>query len=300
MQEQNSGMSCQLRSWALAAGLAILLIVLLLIFSSMGFLGSLLWGIVAFVILGFLLNWFLCRDEADAQGASTSHAGNASAAGTAASTSAASSSGSPEAPAQETTPAPAASETPAPVASETPKPAASEAASSASAAASGVKPSTPLPGQDDLASRKGEWKYEGGNNQAAKSADASAPEAPAAAPAAPAATEATPDYDGDGILEGADEGKKPATLTAAREGGADNLKEIKGVGPKLEQLLNSMGFYHFDQIANWSADEVAWVNANLQGFKGRVSRDNWVEQAKILAAGGETEFSKRVDKGGVY
>jgi predicted flap endonuclease-1-like 5' DNA nuclease len=72
------------------------------------------------------------------------------------------------------------------------------------------------------------------------------------------------------------------------------------VGPKLEQLLHSMGFYHFDQIANWSADEVAWVNANLVGFKGRVSRDNWVEQAKILASGGETEFSKRVDEGDVY
>ncbi len=65
-------------------------------------------------------------------------------------------------------------------------------------------------------------------------------------------------------------------------------------------MLNDMGFYHFDQIAAWTADEVAWVNANLQGFKGRVTRDNWVEQAKILAAGGETEFSKRVDKGDVY
>jgi predicted flap endonuclease-1-like 5' DNA nuclease len=61
-----------------------------------------------------------------------------------------------------------------------------------------------------------------------------------------------------------------------------------------------MGFYHFDQIAAWTADEVAWVNANLQGFKGRVSRDEWVAQAKLLASGAETEFSKRVDKGGVY
>ena len=37
-----------------------------------------------------------------------------------------------------------------------------------------------------------------------------------------------------------------------------------------------------------------------KGFKGRVSRDDWVEQAKILAAGGETEFSKRVEDGDVY
>ena len=78
------------------------------------------------------------------------------------------------------------------------------------------------------------------------------------------------------------------------------LKEIKGVGPKLEKVLNELGFYHFDQIAGWSDDEVNWVNQNLTGFRGRVTRDNWVEQAKVLASGGETEFSKRVDKGDVY
>jgi predicted flap endonuclease-1-like 5' DNA nuclease len=61
-----------------------------------------------------------------------------------------------------------------------------------------------------------------------------------------------------------------------------------------------MGYYHFDQIAAWTDKEVAWVDENLQGFKGRVSRDNWVDQAKILASGGETEFSKRVDEGDVY
>ncbi|UXX83971.1 hypothetical protein [Roseovarius pelagicus] len=86
---------------------------------------------------------------------------------------------------------------------------------------------------------------------------------------------------------------QPETLSAARGGNADNLKLIKGVGPKLEALLNKMGFYHFDQIAGWTAKEVAWVDQNLEGFKGRVSRDNWVEQAKTLAEGGETEFSKR-------
>lgn len=93
---------------------------------------------------------------------------------------------------------------------------------------------------------------------------------------------------------------KPEGLAAPREGGADNLKEIKGVGPKLEQLLHGLGYFHFDQIANWTEAELAWVDDNLEGFKGRASRDNWVEQARILAAGGETEFSKRVDKGEVY
>ncbi len=108
------------------------------------------------------------------------------------------------------------------------------------------------------------------------------------------------DYDGDGVSEGASEGKRPASLKGPRGGKADNLKEIKGVGPKMEKLLNKLGFYHFDQVAAWTGEEVAWVDANLEGFKGRVSRDEWVKQAKILASGGETEFSKRVDKGGVY
>ena len=95
-------------------------------------------------------------------------------------------------------------------------------------------------------------------------------------------------------------GKKPRMLSKPRAAGADNLKEIKGVGPKLETMLNAMGVYHFNQIAGWSPEEIAWVDANLKGFKGRVSRDGWQAQAKVLAAGGETEFSKRVDKGGVY
>lgn len=68
----------------------------------------------------------------------------------------------------------------------------------------------------------------------------------------------------------------------------------------MEKLCNTLGFYHFDQIASWSADEVAWVDTNLEGFKGRVTRDNWVEQARLLAAGQQTDFSKRVDKGDVY
>ena len=95
-------------------------------------------------------------------------------------------------------------------------------------------------------------------------------------------------------------GTRPAALSAARASGADDLKMIKGVGPKLEALLNRLGFYHFDQVASWTADEVAWVDQNLEGFKGRVSRDNWVAQAKTLAAGGQMEFSKRVGDGDVY
>ncbi|SEK36323.1 Predicted 5' DNA nuclease, flap endonuclease-1-like, helix-3-turn-helix (H3TH) domain [Roseovarius azorensis] len=95
-------------------------------------------------------------------------------------------------------------------------------------------------------------------------------------------------------------GIRPEGLSAPRDGQADDLKQIKGIGPKLEQLCHGLGFYHFDQIAGWGPQEVAWVDANLKGFKGRVSRDNWVEQARTLAAGGETEFSRRVEGGDVY
>ena len=93
---------------------------------------------------------------------------------------------------------------------------------------------------------------------------------------------------------------KPVMLNKARASGADDLKQIKGVGLKMEKMLNTMGVYHFDQVAGWRAKEVKWVDENLEGFKGRVSRDSWVKQAKTLAKGGVTEFSKRVKKGGVY
>jgi predicted flap endonuclease-1-like 5' DNA nuclease len=78
---------------------------------------------------------------------------------------------------------------------------------------------------------------------------------------------------------------KPELLKKARSGGPDDLKQIKGVGPKLEGLLHSMGVFHLDQIRSWRKKEVEWVDENLEGFKGRVSRDEWVKQAKVLTKG---------------
>ena len=80
--------------------------------------------------------------------------------------------------------------------------------------------------------------------------------------------------------ETAGEASRPAGLDAPRDGKADDLKQIKGIGPKMEQVCNRLGYWHFDQIAAWTPDEVAWVDANLEGFPGRVTRDHWVEQAK--------------------
>ena len=108
---------------------------------------------------------------------------------------------------------------------------------------------------------------------------------------------------GDGGASGGEAsviGVRPQSLDAPREGGPDDLKRIKGVGPKLEQMLHGMGYWHYDQIAAWTDHEVAWVDEHLEGFKGRVTRDNWVSQAGTLASGGTTEFSDRADKGEVY
>jgi NADH-quinone oxidoreductase subunit E len=77
--------------------------------------------------------------------------------------------------------------------------------------------------------------------------------------------------------------KKPRTLTAPRKAGADDLKIIQGIGPKLEALLRRLGFFHFDQLAAWTAAELAWVDDNLEGFKGRALREDWVGQARALS-----------------
>lgn len=79
--------------------------------------------------------------------------------------------------------------------------------------------------------------------------------------------------------------KKPRGLKAPRKAGADDLKVIKGIGPKLETLLHSLGFFHFDQIAAWTEAELAWVDDNLEGFKGRAVREDWVGQARALIGG---------------
>ncbi|WP_323036910.1 50S ribosomal protein L21 [Pararhodobacter sp.] len=104
---------------------------------------------------------------------------------------------------------------------------------------------------------------------AAVSAPKAAKKAPAKAAAAPAAEVAA---------------VRPANLlTEARGGVADDLKKISGVGPKLEGTLHENGVFHFDQIAAWDEAGIAYMDDKLS-FKGRIARDNWIEQAATLAA----------------
>jgi len=77
---------------------------------------------------------------------------------------------------------------------------------------------------------------------------------------------------------------RPVALPAPRQGAPDDLTLIVGVGPKTEVTLHALGVYHFDQIAEWSRANIAWVDQYLR-FRGRIVRERWVEQAQELARG---------------
>ena len=85
---------------------------------------------------------------------------------------------------------------------------------------------------------------------------------------------------------------RPRGLTEPRDGKPDNLQRISGIGPKNDKILQSLGFFHFDQIAAWTGEQVAWVDDHLR-FNGRITREKWIEQAELLASGNEEEFTRR-------
>lgn len=85
----------------------------------------------------------------------------------------------------------------------------------------------------------------------------------------------------------------PLKFLDAPEGEPDDLSLIGGVGPKIAEKLQALGIYHFRQIAAFTPEDVEKVDAVLN-FKGRIDREEWVDQAKELAAGGEPRAA--VDK----
>jgi len=82
----------------------------------------------------------------------------------------------------------------------------------------------------------------------------------------------------------------------AAVGEPDNLRLIKGVGPKLNTLLNSLGVTRFDQIAEWKEAEINEVDQYLDTFSGRITRDAWIDQAKFLARDDIAGFEKKYGK----
>jgi predicted flap endonuclease-1-like 5' DNA nuclease len=90
----------------------------------------------------------------------------------------------------------------------------------------------------------------------------------------------------------------PKKAAAVAKSGPDDLKMIKGVGKLIETKLAKEGITSFSQIAGWKKADITEFDEKLS-FKGRIERDEWISQAKILAKGGTTEFSKRAVKGDV-
>ena len=78
----------------------------------------------------------------------------------------------------------------------------------------------------------------------------------------------------------------PPTALARPEGKPDDLQQISGIGPGIERTLHRLGIFHFRQIAAFTPDNIAWVNQRLR-FKGRIEREDWIGQARRLAAGSQ-------------
>ncbi|MGE0765207.1 MAG: hypothetical protein AB7L90_01975 [Hyphomicrobiaceae bacterium] len=92
------------------------------------------------------------------------------------------------------------------------------------------------------------------------------------------------------------EGLRGQNALDMRSGGpTQDLKRIRGIGVLIEKKLNAMGVTRYEQIAKWTSTDIDRVSHVLD-FKGRIERENWVEQARILASGGQTEFSRRADR----
>lgn len=123
----------------------------------------------------------------------------------------------------------------------------------------------------------------------------------------PPAAAATPAFDAGGIIEkGGDaaaiepplpsaieeEPRQPPALTGPRNGQPDDLTRISGVGRSMERLLFEHGIFHFAQIAAWAPLEAQWID-RLSGFKGRVRRERWIEQAKAFADEANAEEQSR-------
>jgi predicted flap endonuclease-1-like 5' DNA nuclease len=91
---------------------------------------------------------------------------------------------------------------------------------------------------------------------------------------------------------------RPRGIAKPRDGKGDDLQRISGIGPKNEKILHGLGFFHFDQIAAWTAKEVNWVDDHLR-FGGRIRREEWIKQARLLAEGKESEFARLYGTGGL-
>ena len=89
---------------------------------------------------------------------------------------------------------------------------------------------------------------------------------------------------------------EPQPASAPVAGEADDLRKIKGLGPKMLALLHSLGVTRYEQIASWTDADLDELDTRLGSFAGRPRRDNWVEQAKLLASGDTGAYEAKFGK----
>ena len=131
-------------------------------------------------------------------------------------------------------------------------------------------------------------KIDGGKAPGKKSAEA--PAGDAAATSVKKSTKKVVAPPAEGLSPTAETGG-PTPLFQKQEGPADDLKLISGVGPVLEGKLNAVGITKWSQVAAMTPEEIERLEASLN-FRGRVARDNWLQQAEVLARGGIEEYRK--------
>ncbi len=268
-QNSTAKLTCMATCWIVALLLGVLVAVILTLLANFALVAGIFLGLLVAGIAGAILSWAFCRDlPMPIGGVGQTQPGKMVSSPTGVGT------GTPKA-ASAATAAPAAATTATGLMSD-------HAAAEDHSAPAETAPAEPAPAAKPAPAA------------AAAPAKKAAPAAkkPATKPKATKAAEAP-------ASEGAAAGGQPELLNEPQGGKADDLKQIKGVGPGLEKTLNEMGIWHFSQVASWGAAEVEWVDSRLK-FKGRIERDDWISQAKTLAGGGATDFSKRVDKGDVY
>ena len=112
--------------------------------------------------------------------------------------------------------------------------------------------------------------------------------APSATPAPP--VPAPEGLAGIGTVVGHEAAHAPSPASA---GEGDDLTRLKGVGPKLAARLRELGITQLSQIAAWGKADIDQFDSQLGDFAGRIRRDNWVEQAKLLASGDDAAFKEK-------
>jgi predicted flap endonuclease-1-like 5' DNA nuclease len=128
--------------------------------------------------------------------------------------------------------------------------------------------------------------------------------APASAPVPPLSREPVPKASE--LQDRVEDTPAPLAASTARTARApapkvsdkDDLRQIKGIGPKLVSILAEEGITTFAQIAAWTESDIAKIDAKLGRFQGRITRDQWVEQAKLLISGDKDAYAEKFGKNG--